>query len=127
MRRCTARRRQRDCSSADAAAVAQRDRVMPAAAWQRRGGGGSVSGGGGSAKRGGGAQRNGGSAVAQHGGCGGFTGTVRECADACAFECHRCADVRVFVLGQGRRDDSVDGIVVVGSNGTIRGNVYRGR
>jgi hypothetical protein len=62
----------------------------------------------------------------QHGGCGGFTGTVHECAYARAFERHRRANVRVFVLGQGRRDDSVDGIVVVGSNGTARGNVHRG-
>jgi len=49
----------------------------------------------------------------QHGGCGGFTSTVREWANASAFERHRLADVRVFVLGRGRRDDSVDGIVVV--------------
>ena len=35
----------------------------------------------------------------QRGGCGGFTGTVREWANASAFECHRLADVRVFVLG----------------------------
>ena len=71
------------------------------------------------AKRGDGAQRDGrglqhqqrnqSSAVAhsataaarweQRGGCGGFTGTVREWANASAFECHRLADVRVFVLG----------------------------
>ena len=63
----------------------------------------------------------------QHGGCGGFIGTVRECADARAFERHRRADVRVFVLGRGRRDDSVDGIVVVGSDGAARGGVHRGR
>jgi len=35
----------------------------------------------------------------QRGGCGGFTGTVREWANASAFERHRLADVRVFVLG----------------------------
>ena len=29
-----------------------------------------------------------------------------------ALERHQLADVRVFVLGRGRRDDSVDGIVV---------------
>ena len=29
----------------------------------------------------------------QHGGCSGFTGTVCECANACAFECHRRAAV----------------------------------
>ena len=44
---------------------------------------------------------------------GGFTGTVREWANARAFEHHRLADVRVFVLGRGRRDDSIDGIVIV--------------
>jgi len=97
----------------------QRDSATSAAAWWRRGGGGSVSGGGGSAKCGGGAQRDGGS--------GGFTGTVRECANARAFERHRRANVRVFVLGRGRRDDSVDGIVVVGSDGAARGDVHRGR
>ena len=42
----------------------------------------------------------------QHIGCGGFAGTVREWADACAFECHQRANVHVFVLGRGRRDDS---------------------
>ena len=63
----------------------------------------------------------------QQGGCGGFTGTVCECADACAFERHRRANVFVFVLGQGWRDDSADGIVVVSSNGGARGNVHRGR
>ncbi len=35
----------------------------------------------------------------QRGGCGGFTGTVREWANASAFERHRLADVRIFVLG----------------------------
>ncbi len=49
----------------------------------------------------------------QRGGCGGFTGTVREWANACAFKRHQLADVRVLVLGRGRRDDSVDNIVVV--------------
>jgi hypothetical protein len=49
----------------------------------------------------------------QCGGCGGFTGTVREWANARTFERHRLADIRVFVLGRGRRDDSVDGIVVI--------------
>jgi hypothetical protein len=63
----------------------------------------------------------------QHGGCGRFTGTVRECANARAFERHRRADVRVFVLGRGRRDDSADGIVVVGSDGGALGDVHRGR
>jgi hypothetical protein len=62
----------------------------------------------------------------QHRGCGGFPGTVRKCADARAFDCHRHADVRIFVLGQGWRDDSAD-IVVVGSDGGARGDVHRGR
>jgi hypothetical protein len=56
----------------------------------------------------------------------GGSSTVRECADAHAFKRHRRADVRVFVLGQGRRDNSVDSIVVVGSNGIARGDVHRG-
>ncbi len=58
--------------------------------------------------------------------CGGFTGTVHECADAHTFERHRRVDVHVFVLGQGRRDNSADGIVVVGSDGGARGDVHRG-
>ena len=57
----------------------------------------------------------------------GGSGTVRECTDARAFERHRCADVRVFVLGRGLRDDSVDSIVIVGSDGVARGNVHHGR
>ena len=63
----------------------------------------------------------------QHGGCGGFTGTIRECADARAFERHQCTEVRVFVLGRGWRDDSVNGIVIVGSNSAARGDIHRGR
>ena len=62
----------------------------------------------------------------QHGGCSGFTGTVQECANARAFERHQRTDVGGFVLGQGRRDYSVNNIVVVGSNGTARGDVHRG-
>ncbi len=62
----------------------------------------------------------------QRGGCGGFTGAVRECADAHAFERHRRADVCVFVIGRGRRDDSADGIVIVGSDGGACGDVHRG-
>ncbi len=57
----------------------------------------------------------------------GGSGTVRECADAHAFERHRCAYVRVFVLGRGWRNDSVDSIIVVGSDGVARGDVHRGR
>ncbi len=63
----------------------------------------------------------------QHGSCGGFTDTVRECAYARAFKRHQRADVRVFVLGQGRRDDSVEDIVVVCSNSAAHGDVHRGR
>ncbi len=62
----------------------------------------------------------------QRGGCGGFSGTVRECADARAFERHRRANICVLVLGQGRRDDSANGIVVVSSEGGARGDVHRG-
>jgi hypothetical protein len=43
-------------------------------------------------------------------------------ADARAFERHRCADVCAFVLGQGRRDDGADGIIV----GNSGGDVHRG-
>ena len=57
----------------------------------------------------------------------GGSGIVRECADARAVEHHRRADIRIFVLGRGRRDDSIDSIVVVGSNGIARGDVHRGR
>ncbi len=59
-------------------------------------------------------------------GCGGFTGTVRECADAHAFKRNQRANVHIFVIGQGRRDDSADSIVVVGSDGGARGDVHRG-
>jgi hypothetical protein len=57
----------------------------------------------------------------------GGSGTVRECANACAFKSHRRADIRVFVLGCGQRDDSVDSIVIGGSNGIAHGDVHRGR
>ncbi len=60
-------------------------------------------------------------------GCGGFTGTVCECADAHAFKHQLRADVRVFVIGQEGRDDSADGIVVIGSDGGARGDVHGGR
>ncbi len=52
---------------------------------------------------------------------------LRECADTHAFERHRHANVRIFVLSQGWRDDSVDSIVIVGSDGVARGDVHRGR
>ena len=35
-------------------------------------------------------------------------------------------NVRVFVLGRGRRDNGADGIVIVGGDGGTRGNVHRG-
>ena len=63
----------------------------------------------------------------QHGGCGRFAGIVRKCANARAFKRHRHADVRVFVLGQGWRDDSANGIIVAGSDGGACGYVHRGR
>ncbi len=49
----------------------------------------------------------------QRGGCGGEAAAV--------------AAAQVFVLGRGRRDDSVDSIVVVGSDGVARGDIHRGR
>ncbi len=55
----------------------------------------------------------------------GGSGTVRKCADAPAFERQQRADVRKFVLGRGRRDDSIDSIVVVSSEGVARGDVHR--
>ena len=57
----------------------------------------------------------------------GGSGTVCECANTHAFERHQRADVRVFVLGRGSRDASIDSIVVVGSDGVARGDVHRGR
>ena len=57
----------------------------------------------------------------------GGIGTVRECANTHAFERHRRADIRLFVFGQGWRDDSVDSIVGVSSDGVARGDVHRGR
>ncbi len=56
----------------------------------------------------------------------GSSGTVRECADARAFEHHQRADVGAFILGRGRRDDSVNSIVVLSSDGIARGDVHRG-
>ncbi len=56
----------------------------------------------------------------------GSSSTVRECTDARAFERHRRVDVRVFVLGPSRRDDSVDSIVTVSSDGVAHGDVYHG-
>ena len=63
----------------------------------------------------------------QRRGCGRFTGTVHDCADAHAFKRLRRANVRIFVIGRGRREDSADGIVVVGSDGGAREDVHRGR
>ncbi len=63
----------------------------------------------------------------QRGGCGGFTGTLRECANAHAFKRHQLANVRVFVIGQGRRDNSPNVIVVIGSDGGAYGDVHRSR
>ncbi len=55
-----------------------------------------------------------------------FPGIVRKCANAHAFERHQRANVRVFVLGQGQRDDSADGIVVIGSYSGAREDIHRG-
>ncbi len=63
----------------------------------------------------------------QRGGCGRFAGTVRECADTRAFERYQRVNVRVFVLGQGRRDDSANGMVIVSSDGGARGDDHSGR
>jgi hypothetical protein len=63
----------------------------------------------------------------QRGGCGGFPGTVCVHAYAHAFERHQHANVRIFIIGQGRRNDSADGIVVIGSDGGAHGDVHRGR
>jgi hypothetical protein len=46
-------------------------------------------------------------------------------SDTRAFEHHRHANARAFVLGQGRKDDCAD-CVVVGNSGA-RGDVHRGR
>jgi hypothetical protein len=100
---------------------------MLAAAWRWR------SGGGGSVKRGGGAQRNGGSAGAaarrlrrwRQWDVGG-SGTVRECTNARTFKRNRRTNIRVFVLGQGQRDNSVNSIVIVGSKDVAREDVHCG-
>ncbi len=63
----------------------------------------------------------------QRGGCGRFTGTVCKCANAHVFERHQRADVHVFIIGRGQRDDSADGIVVVGSDGGARGDIHCSR
>jgi hypothetical protein len=79
-----------------------------------------------------GPQHNGGStesvavAEAQQRDVGG-SGTVRECANARAFKRHQRADVCVFVLGRGQKDDSVDSIIIIGSDGVAREDVHRGR
>jgi hypothetical protein len=119
--------RQRDCSSVDAAGVA----AASARRQRKLGGGTAVAAASAVVAAAQSAAEAHSATVAsrwqQHGGCGGFTGTVRECADARAFERHRRADIRIFVLGQGWRDDSANGIVVVGSDGAARGDVHRGR
>ena len=52
------------------------------------------------------------------------SGSVRERADACTFECHQHADVCAFVLGRGQRDD---GVIVIGGSNSTDGNIHRGR
>ncbi len=72
------------------------------------------------------AQRNGDSGVAAEQRLRQIAGTVRECADARPFERHQCANVHVFNLGRGWRDDGADGIVIVGGNSSTRGDVHQG-
>jgi hypothetical protein len=55
----------------------------------------------------------------------GATAPPTPSSDARAFERHRHAIVRAFVLGWGRRDDGAD-CIVVGNSGA-RGNVHCGR
>ena len=50
---------------------------------------------------------------------------VHKRANALAFECHRHANVRAFVLGPGWRDNGADGGVV--HNSGAHGDVHRGR
>ncbi len=121
--------RQRNIATSAVAAARQRDVGGSLAVARRRRhrrcGGGSVSGSGGSATLSGGAQRDGG----LRGGSSpeaAADSPEPSAANVRAFERHRRADVRVFVLGRGRRDDSADGIVVVGSDGGARGDVHRG-
>ncbi len=67
--------------------------------------------------------------------CGGDSGaTVRRqrwwvrrqtSSDSHTFKRHRHANVRAFVLGQGRRDDGADSIII--GNSGARGEVHRGR
>ena len=54
----------------------------------------------------------------------GATAPPTPSSDARAFEHHRHANARAFVLGQGRRVDCAD-CIVVGNSGT-RGGVHRG-
>ena len=83
--------------------------------------GSSVSGVGGGAKRCGLAQRDGGSAVAA-------ARRLRRIHRLRPQMRHQQrADVRVVALGRGWRDDSANGIVVVGSDGGARGEVHRSR
>ena len=57
----------------------------------------------------------------------GGSGTVRETQRCMRFQTPSTPDVRVFILGQGRRDNSVNSIVVIGSDGVARSDVHRGR
>ena len=105
----------------------QHDSASSAEAWRRRGGSGSVSSSGSSAKRGGGAQGDGGSAVAA---ARRLLRIHRHRPQMCRRTCLRTPptrDVRIFVISRGWRDNSTEGIVLVGSNGGARGDVHRGR
>ena len=72
------------------------------------------------------AQHNGGSGVAAEQRLRQIAGTVCECAYARPFEHHQCANVHVFNLGRGWRDNGADGIVIVGGKSSARGNVHQG-
>ena len=103
-RRCTARQRQSDCSSADAAAGAAR--------WwcaARRLG---VAASAVQPKRSGGAQHD---CVSAVGAARMLRRIHRHCPQMGQRKCLRMPPTRrcVFELGRGRRDDSVDGIVIV--------------
>ena len=53
-------------------------------------------------------------------------GAIHERTDAPAFKHHRRTNARVFVLGQGRRDDGANGIIVICGDGGARGDIPHG-
>ncbi len=56
----------------------------------------------------------------------GGSGTVRKTQRCMRFQTPSTPDVRVFILGRGRRDNSVDSIVVIGSVGVACSDFHRG-